>query len=134
MKENYNFYLPEDLMNESEKHYNIVSYATLLDRYAENRLMLNNLPEVDPSVWENMSVDLYDEEEDSYTDIYQWLACHLDEYDVKALNHFGVVTSYSDLLDCDVIAVTHFGTSWEAVATLAEPCNDFDKCYKPYED
>lgn len=133
--ENYNFYILSKDLNDYEKEHNSVSYANIIKRYVNDMVLCNNIVEADFSVYENMSQSDYDEETDTYNEIYQWFICSaLDEYDIKALNHFGVITSYSNLLDCDVICVDHWGTSWDYVLTDAIPCENYDECYKPYRD
>lgn len=132
---NNNFYIRTDKLTDYEKQNNSVSYAHIIERYVDDMVLCNNIIEADYSVYDNMSVNAYDEETDEYTEIYQWFICSaLDEYDIKALNHFGVITSYSNLLDCDVICVNHWGTSWDYVLTEAIPTEDYDICYRPWMD
>ena len=41
----------------------------------------------------------------------------------------GVIMSYSNLLDCDVLCVDHYGTSWDYVLTDCDLV-DADEFYK----
>lgn len=81
-----------------------------------NLILCNNLPEIDPSVWDNMRFDYYDEESDSYKDIFQWFITDLNEWQVEYQERtFDLQYTYSDLLDCYILCVLHFGTSWRGV-------------------
>ena len=117
-----------------------------------NFVMCNNIPEVDPSVWENFLplVDLsyepeYDEDGEEITpkcpecgeelqqygpnmecpncgecedhcEIFQWFISDCSKSDVEYLSeNFGLVFTYSDLLDCYILCVTHYGTGWDYV-------------------
>lgn len=81
-------------------------------------VMCNNLPEIDPSVWENMRSPLSYEDEDGEhdLDIFQWFITSASQGDVEYLEKsFKLHFTYSDLLDCFVLCVTHWGTSWSGV-------------------
>ena len=136
---NLNFYVLKSDLNDEEKRCNAVSYQRIIKRYVGDMVLCNNIPEADYSVYDNMSRDWYDDGTDDidqdgqYLEIYQWYLCNLNEDDIKMLNHYGVITSYSDLLDCDVICVDHWGTSWDYVMTDAIPCEDYNECPKPWE-
>ena len=79
-------------------------------------VLCNNIPEVDESIWDNMRFDLYDED-DNMVDIYQWYITDCNESDVEYLEkHFGLLFTYSDKLDCYILCVDHYGTSWDHVA------------------
>ena len=68
------------------------------------------------SVYDNMRFQDYDEETDSYTEIYQWFISDCSEDDVEYLErNFGLLFTYSDLLDKYILCVDHFGTSWDYV-------------------
>lgn len=40
---------------------------------------------------------------------------------------YGLIIGYSELLDCDVLMVDHFGTSWDYVMTEAEITTNIDE-------
>lgn len=95
---------------------------TTLKPYSEavrnlSLVLCNNLPEVDPTIWDNVRKDLYDEESDTYRDIFQFFICGTNEFEVKYLEeHFpSLIFSYSELLDTWVLMVDHYGTHWSGV-------------------
>lgn len=127
-------------------------------------VLCNNIPEIDPSIWDNMMPEIdiseaedpvecpscgavssihpyydpdgdvsYDWECDNcgliwnpedekdndgqeYREIFQWFLTSCSEWDVKYLREtFGLLFTYSNLLDLYVLCVTHYGTSWDYV-------------------
>ena len=89
-------------------------------------IMCNNIMEIDPSVYDNMRFGHYtnedgedcdEEDEGAYErDIYQWFLTDCTESEVEFLEqHFGLLFTYSDLLDVYVLCVDHFGTRWTYV-------------------
>ena len=83
-----------------------------------NSLVLcNNIPEVDPSIYDNFNRDIYEEEEDRFVEFYQWYITDCSSQDVEWLTkNFGLYFTYSEKLDCYILAVDHCGTSWKYVA------------------
>lgn len=80
-------------------------------------VLANNITQ-DTSVFDNMRFDFYDEDGDPM-DIYQWYITDANESDVEWLEKtFGLLFTYSELLDCFVLCVPHFGTGWDYV-----PCD-----------
>lgn len=93
-------------------------------------VLCNNIAEVDESIFDNMRFDYYDEETDTYTEIFQWYLTNYTENEVEYLEEtFGLLFTYSDKLDCFVLCVDHFGTMWRGV-----PCEvkseDWARCNK----
>ena len=86
--------------------------------WLNNSLILcNDIVEKDASVFDNLRFDPYDEENDSYTEIYQWFLTDCTKSDVEYLEeHFGLLFSYSDLLDLYILCVDHYGTAWDYVS------------------
>lgn len=80
-------------------------------------VLMNNIPEVDPSVYENWLGDMPD------SDIFQWFA--LGESDAEFLSRYNQYITYSDLLDTHFLAVTHFGTAWDYTSMV----DDFNDLY-----
>lgn len=107
----------EDL-NEEEKRTGKASYKRVVDRYIDDLVLCNKLPEIDNTIFD--TVDIYDEENGSYLDIYQYFLCNIDEYTKEILESYGLIIGYSELLECDVLMVDHWGTSWDYVITDAE--------------
>ena len=79
-------------------------------------ILCNNIVDIDQSVYENMRFSDYDEETESYTEIYQWFISDCSEDEVEYLErNFGLLFTYSDLLDKYILCVDHYGTSWDHV-------------------
>lgn len=95
------------------------NYSVAVHWLNNSLIMCNEIPEVDPSVLDNMRFYLYEEDEDGYEEeleIYQWYLTDCSDFDVKFLEeHFGLKFTYSDLLGLYVLCVTHHGTSWDYV-------------------
>lgn len=86
-------------------------------------ILCNNIPEFDPSVWDNMRWDYYDDEQDEYTEIYQWYITDLSDWAVQWMEKtFDLHYTYSEVLDCYILCVTHWGTAWSGV-----PCEVFSE-------
>ena len=113
------FKIRKEETNEQEKKYKKVSYKHLVDRYIDNLVLCNNIAEIDPSIFENVEVGEITEN----TEIYQYFLCNLNNYDIEDLNEYNtndILVMYSEVLDCDVLAVEHVGTSWDYVITDIE--------------
>ena len=111
-------------LNSEELKTGRVSYRRIVGAYARDLVLCNNITDIDYSVWENLG----EIEED--LEIFQYYLCNLSEYERDALKEFGIILSYSDMLDLDVLCVEHFGTSWDYVMTDVEWSEDFDECTK----
>lgn len=96
------------------------TYNVAVHYLHNNYILCNNITEVDPSVYDNMRFNFFDED-DNPTEIYQWYLTSANKFDVEWLEEsFGLLFTYSDLLDCYVLCVDHWGTAWSGV-----PCD----CY-----
>ena len=111
------------------------NYAVAVNWLNNDFILCNNIGEVDPSIYDNMRFSLwyYEDEDGNYYDnesdyegdgeleeheneIYQWYLTSASESDVEYLEeHFGLLFTYSDLLDLYVLCVDHYGTSWDYV-------------------
>lgn len=88
-------------------------------------VMCNNIAEIDPTIWDNMRFGLEDED-GNYIEIYQWFISDASEGDVRYLESaFGLKFTYSELLDCYILCVDHYGTSWGYV--YCETNNEYAK-------
>ncbi len=104
--------------------------------WLHNSLILcNDIVNIDQSVFDNLRFpfwqyededgNIYDNESDydgdgelyeKETEIYQWFLTDCSESDVEYLEeHFGLLFTYSDMLDLYVLCVDHFGTMWKGV-------------------
>lgn len=109
--------LKNNKMDSYELEKKKASYRTIINMYIDDLVLCNNILDVDESVLYNANIDLYDDENDNYIDIYQYFLCNISDYKKEQLTKAGIILSYSDLLDCDVLLVDHFGTSWDYVLT-----------------
>lgn len=76
-------------------------------------VLCNNIANIDPTIYDNMRFKYYDEDTDSYKDIFQWYITDATQDDVEYLEkHFGLLFSYSELLDTYILCVDHLGTNW----------------------
>jgi len=121
-------YLDETKRNEEEKRTGKASYKTLIDRFINDLVLCNNLPSVDDSIFYNIQVGELTEE----TEIFQYYLCNINQWDLESLKELtndnnDVIISYSDLLECDVLIVDHWGTGWDYVPTSIELTNNIDE-------
>ena len=105
----------------------MTNYAVAVHWLNTSLILCNNIINIDDSIWDNKRFsDFYDsetgedcDEEDENAcerDIYQWYLTDCGESDVEWLEeHFGLLFTYSDLLDVWVLCVDHFGTRWSYV-------------------
>ena len=86
-------------------------------KWCGNSLILcNDICNLDCSVYDNMRFETYDEENETYTEIYQWFLTDCSKFDVEFLEeHFDLKFTYSEMLDLYVLCVTHYGTAWDYV-------------------
>lgn len=98
-------------MGEYEKENGYASYGTIVEIFIGDCFLCNNIVNIDTSVCDNME----NCEED--VEIYQYYLCHIGQWDREQALKAGLILSYSDMLDCDVLCVDHWGTSWDYVLT-----------------
>ena len=111
----------EDL-NKEELKTGYVSYKRVISAYIRDLVLCNNITEIDNSIWDNLG------EIDEDLDIHQYFLCNLSGYEREALTEYGIILSYSNKLDLDILCVEHYGTSWDYVMTDAKWSDNFDEC------
>lgn len=80
-----------------------------------NKILCNSIGRIDPSIWNNIRFCAEDEEGNAI-DIYQYFITDCSKSDVVLLEkRFGLLFTYSNLLDCYVLCVDNLGTSWTRV-------------------
>lgn len=146
--------LKNDKMGKYELEQGFASYRTIIERFVGDIVICNNIIEVDPeSIYDNMNSNGYyyvdengeyrtKEEYDSdetgtieirQKDIYQFYLCNLNNCDKEFLESAGIILSYSDMLDCDVLCVGHCGTNWDYVLTNVKLFDNYEDL-KKYEE
>ena len=140
MKKNI-IYLSEEeqqKLNEYEREHKKVSYRTLLNKLNINVILCNNIVEVDEFLYDNIICgEVYNEEEDTYNEIYQYYIMDANEWDIENIKkHYSneFIIAYSDKLDLYILMVDHFGTSWDYVLTDTTYTSDFEKVLKQHEE
>ena len=108
---------------ETEKGY--ASYRTIIDRFIGNIVLCNNITKVDYSVYDNFNENMGED-----TEIYQYYLCNIGQWEKEQLEEMGIILSYSDELDCDVLCVDHYGTSWDYVLTDVKLFDTYEKLEK----
>ena len=101
-------------MNNTEKKF-YTTYKEAVNWLNNDFVLCNNITEVDPSIYDNMRFNYFNEnDEPKY--IFQCYITNANNTDVEYLEkHFGLLFTYSNLLDCFILCVDHLGTSWEFV-------------------
>lgn len=107
-----------DELNGEEKRTGCVSYGRIIKRYISDLVLCNKIEEIDELVWENMQNIDFDSDEE--INIYQYYLCNLTEFEKETLLEYGIILSYSNVLDLDILCVDHLGTSWDYVITDVE--------------
>lgn len=95
------------------------TYSIAINWLRPSLVLCNNIAEVDPSIFDNARFSFYDEDEEIETEIFQWYLTNLSLDDVEWMekNFPDIKFTYSDMLDCFVLCVDHWGTGWDYVAT-----------------
>ena len=115
------FYISnKEKLNSEELRTGCVSYRRVIDRYISDLVLCNKIEEIDSNIFDNMSI--YEEE------IYQYYLCNLSEFEKEKLKEYGIILSYSNILELDVLCVEHYGTSWDYVMTDIKWSEDLDEC------
>lgn len=93
---------------------NYTDYRTAVHWCDNNIVLCNNIVDIDDSIWDNMPDGMNDGE--NFPEIFQWYITDCSDWDKDYLEStFGLLFTYSDRLDCWILMVDHFGTSWDYV-------------------
>jgi len=89
------------------------NYAKAIHSYGNSFVMCNNLPEIDPTIWDNVSENF-----DWDKEVFQYFISDCSEEDTRYLMEFypSLCFTYSEKLECYILLVTHFGTAWGYVS------------------
>ena len=121
-------------MGQYEKENNRASYKTLVDRFVGDRVLCNNIVDIDESIWDNVEVgQLYNEETDEYVEIYQYFVCNVSEWEIETLKELtkdnnDIIIAYSNVLGTHILMVDHWGTSWDYVLTSVPLVDTYEEC------
>ena len=118
----------EDL-NEYEREHNKISYRRLIERIGDIWLF-NKAYELSNYDFEMVLGDIYDEENDEYTEIYQYYLININPYTLELLqkaNCKDLIIAWSETLEEYILCVDHFGTGWDYVLTDIEPTTDYNE-------
>ena len=112
-----NIYKKIEDRNDMEKK-DYASYRTLVHNFVDNLVLCNNILELDEFLFDNIVVGKIGED----TEIYQAYIIDIANYNIEYLqenleNTNDIIIAYSNMLDCYVLLVDHFGTGWDYVST-----------------
>ena len=102
-------YVKNDRMNEYEITNERASYRTIVNDLIGDIVLCNNICSIDERIYDYMDWDI-DEHE-----IYQFFLCNVNEWNIEKAKACGLLLTYSDLLDCDVMGR---GYSWLDTGTM----------------
>lgn len=101
-------------MKKSNKVY--ISYRNAVKYFNNDFVLCNNILEIDDSIFCSDYNIINDGFYDSDNEIFQYFICSCTESDAKYLNEFfGIQFLFSEKLDCYILPVFHYGTSWDYV-------------------
>ena len=117
----------EALPNKKEGYYmdtNTVNFRTLANFLFTDMILCNNITK-DYEYFTTEIGNDYDEENDEYTEIFQYFIVDYDNWIMEKYQEWleenekesDIILYHDDKLDVDVLGVTHFGTSWDCVPT-----------------
>jgi hypothetical protein len=94
---------------------NYISYSDAVKRFNNSLILCNNIPEFDLTIYDNMRFS-FEDEDGNYREIMQWYITDCTSTDVEYLEKwYGLLFTYSEMLDCYILCVDHWGTSWTSV-------------------
>ena len=120
--------LKNEKMGAYELEKGFASYKTIVERFIGDIVLCNNIVNIDENIFENVRGELGEDVE-----IFQYYLCNIGQWEAEQLEKMGLITSYSDVLDCDVLLVDHFGTSWDYVLTDVKLFDNYENL-KAYEE
>ena len=111
----------EDKKDES-KPFAFISFRDASKYFHNSLILCNNIVDVDGVIFENCKLC------NAEQDYYQYFLTDCTQDDAEKLNKwFGLNFLYSEKLDLYVLAVDHYGTSWDYI-----PCPVFDRNVADY--
>ena len=127
-------YKPLEKWSDEEKKYKKASFKTLVDLYFENRLLCNNILDLDENLFDCLEVGSLEDENGDYKEIFQFFLVDLNSWDLESLqeleeanNDDSIILFYCNKLDLYVLGVDHLGTSWDYVMTNIKLTTDLEE-------
>lgn len=94
---------------------NYISFADAVKRFNNSLILCNNIAEIDETIYDNIRFSLEDEE-GNYREIMQYFITDCTSEDVHFLESwYNLLFTFSEALDCYILCVDHWGTSWSSV-------------------
>ena len=114
MKLSTNWFYGNEASDYAKEH-GYLDYGTLAKAF--NCVLNNGIMSATAEVgyWECVSGNEYDEETDTYAEIFQNYI--VDEAGAEILQEAGEIVYYNEALDMYIWGVTHYGTAWDYVLT-----------------
>ena len=116
-----NYFCGNEVSAYGQEH-GFLDYATFAKAF--DAVLNNNIMEKGWSIgngWELINGSDYDEENDEYTEVFQWFIVS-DNGAQMIQDYTDEILYYHEELDIYLWGVTHYGTSWDYVLTDI-PCN-----------
>lgn len=101
-----------------------INYITLFNFLFTDSILCNNIVKIDSEFYYNEEIK-ENEDDDEYLEYYQYYLVNVDEWRLEKYKEYlqeknkksNISLFYSELLDCYVVGISHFGTSWRCVCT-----------------
>ena len=101
---------------------NSVNYRTLYNFLFTDSVLCNNVVNID---YEFILDNVIDDEDYTGEEFYQYYIVDVDTWRLEQYKNYikennintDIYLFYSDILDCYICAVNHFGTSWDCIPT-----------------
>ena len=116
-------------MGEYELEQGYASYKTIVDYFIGDIVLCNSIIDVDYDIINNIDIDEEHEDIENF-EIFQYYLCNLGQFEREQAKKAGLILSYSDILDCDILCVDHFGTSWDYVLTDVKLFDNYEDLQK----
>ena len=103
-------------MKKSNSKKTYISYRNAIKYFGNSYVLCNNISEIDDSIFYSDNNIVNDGFYDSENEIFQYFISDCSQTDAEYLNqYFGIQFLFSEKLDCYILPVFHFGTSWDYV-------------------
>lgn len=118
-------------LNEEERRTGKISYARLIERISDNLILCNNIVNIDENLFGNIVLgEIYNEETEEETEIYQYFIIDIDDYTIETLQEAkcnDLIIAYSETLENYILMVDHLGTAWSYVMTDIEYTTNYEE-------